>query len=122
MSWDDYKWNVRDKSGDKQEIAAAELLARTIFYKVGHRGSHNATLREKGLERMTHPDLVAMMPVDEKVAHETKGRLHMPLPKLCDRLNEKCSAFVRSDIDKPAGANPTGVRVETTSLYFDYFV
>ena len=29
---------------------SADLLHRTIFYKVGHHGSHNATLRERGLE------------------------------------------------------------------------
>jgi beta-lactamase superfamily II metal-dependent hydrolase len=126
MSWDDYIWEVTDKSGGKQKVTAADLLAKTIFYKVGHHGSHNATLREKGLERMTHPELVAMMPVNEKVAHETKGWLHMPLPTLCDRLKEKCAAFIRSDLDEIVGTNPGSARVKAASgkdsLYFDHFV
>ncbi|MDB6029230.1 MAG: hypothetical protein JWM68_5453 [Verrucomicrobiales bacterium] len=121
MSWDDYKWNVKDKNDDKQEVTAADLLARTIFYKVGHHGSHNATLREKGLERMTHRNLVAMMPVDEIVAHEKKGWMHMPLPELCERLNEKCVAFIRSDKDKVEGTNPETIE-KPTSLYFDHFI
>jgi len=120
-SWDDYTWKVKDKNGDNAEVTAEQLLSRTVLYKVGHHGSHNATLREKGLERMTHPDLVAMMPVDEKVAHEVKGWMHMPLPKLCDRLAEKCSAFVRSDLNQVSGTNPAGVRLVPNPLYFDYY-
>ena len=41
-------------------------MARTVLYKVGHHGSHNATLREKGLEMMANPELVDVNPVDEK--------------------------------------------------------
>lgn len=39
ISWDDLPW---DDNG--QEITAHDLLARTVLYKVGHHGSHNATL------------------------------------------------------------------------------
>ena len=49
----------------------AELLARTIFYKVGHHGSHNATYKP-ALEKMNHPKLVAMIPTNEKFARESK--------------------------------------------------
>lgn len=122
LSWDDYTWKVTDGQGVKQEVKAADLLARTIFYKVGHHGSHNATLREKGLERMTSPNLVAMMPVDEKVAHETKGWLHMPLPGLVDRLEEKCVAFARTDNDKIAGDPATGLGLFETPLFFEYYL
>jgi hypothetical protein len=122
LSWDECKWRVKDKSGDQQEITATDLLNRTIFYKVGHHGSHNATLREKGLERMTQPNLVAMMPVDEKVAHETKGWMHMPLPALCTRLKEKCVAFARTDEDKISGDEKAGLGLFGNELFFDYFL
>jgi hypothetical protein len=44
---------------------ARELLERTVLYKVGH-GSHNATLREFGLEMMSSPELTAMVPVNAR--------------------------------------------------------
>jgi hypothetical protein len=122
MSWNDYTWNVKDEDGEKREVTAGKLLENVIFYKVGHHGSHNATLRTQGLERMNSPKLVAMMPVDEKVAHKTKGWLHMPLPKLCDRLAEKCACFIRADSNNLTGTNPKAARVEKKALYFDYFL
>ena len=42
-----------------------DLLARAVFYKVGHHGSHNATLLQ-AFEKMNHPDLTALIPVDKK--------------------------------------------------------
>ena len=47
LSWQDRKWNVNGR-----EVTGPELLTHTIFYKVGHHGSHNATLKAKGLEMM----------------------------------------------------------------------
>ncbi|MFO1501595.1 MAG: MBL fold metallo-hydrolase [Verrucomicrobiota bacterium] len=122
LSWDNYTWTVKDRNGLPKEVTAADLLARSVLYKVGHHGSHNATLREKGLERMTHPDLVAMMPVDEKVAHEKKGWMHMPLPQLCERLNQKCAAVIRVDRDEVSGVNPGAARITQDKLYFDCFL
>ena len=52
-------------------------MKRAIFYKVGHHGSHNATLREKGLEQMKNLR-VAMIPVDEEMAKKKRWN-HMPL-------------------------------------------
>src|SRR5437867_12940176 len=43
-------WQVNGR-----DVIARKLLERTVLYKVGHHGSHNATLREQGLERMTDP-------------------------------------------------------------------
>jgi hypothetical protein len=51
LSWHDKPYTT---TGGRT-ITASELLARTRLYKVGHHGSHNATLNEKGLELMTHP-------------------------------------------------------------------
>jgi hypothetical protein len=34
------------------KVKAEDLLERTVLYKVGHHASHNATLRQKGLELM----------------------------------------------------------------------
>lgn len=39
ISWDDQTWTDGD-----DEVTARDLLGRTVLYKVGHHGSHNATL------------------------------------------------------------------------------
>jgi hypothetical protein len=83
-SWHDHTWVVGN-----HEIKAADLLARTVLYKVGHHGSHNATLSDKGLELMTNADLVALLPVDEYIAHEKKRWTKMPFQPLLNRLAEK---------------------------------
>ena len=73
------------------------LLARTVLYKVGHHGSHNATLREHGLELMSNPELVAMIPVDERFANDKK-HWAMPFPGLYQRLEAKTKGrLLRAD-------------------------
>jgi len=96
-SWDALNFEVKDADGDKQSVTAADLLARTIFYKVGHHGSHNATLKEKGLERMTSDQLAAFIPVDVNVAHNVKGWKRMPLPSITKSLRDKCTVVFQSD-------------------------
>jgi hypothetical protein len=82
-SWHNLSWP--EEKGEP--VTPAQLLQRTVLYKVGHHGSHNATLRDKGLELMTRPDLVAMIPV-YKDAAEQRGWA-MPFPSLLARLKEK---------------------------------
>ena len=41
-------WTVQAPGNPAQTVTANDLLARTVLYKVGHHGSHNATLAEKG--------------------------------------------------------------------------
>jgi hypothetical protein len=86
LSWHDVTW----KDGKEElKLKAQDLLNRTVLYKVGHHGSHNATLREKGLEMMISPGLVAMLPVDEKIAHGVKHWLQMPFKRLLDQLGKR---------------------------------
>jgi hypothetical protein len=54
---------------------------------MGHRGSHNATLREKGLELMASSELAAMIPVNRVTAKKMDWL--MPFPALLTRLVEK---------------------------------
>ncbi|HEY7213907.1 MAG TPA: hypothetical protein VIC28_04715 [Thermoanaerobaculia bacterium] len=92
-SWRNLGWTV-----DGAAVTIDDLLRRTVLYKVGHHASHNATLREQGLERMENPDLVAMIPVDEEMAHKPKGGSpkgwDMPFPPLLKRLEEKTAGRV----------------------------
>lgn len=108
LSWHDPKmrWTVND-DGDEREVTAADLLARTVFYKVGHHGSHNATAKGSGLELMGD-DLVAFIPVDRAIAlgRNPKGSWKMPAQALYERLLQKCNGrVVRADIGWSAQAN-----------------
>jgi hypothetical protein len=106
LSWRDQKYKLGDRA-----ITADELLSRTVIYKVGHHGSHNATLRRDprensatdelgvryGLELMN--DIVAMIPVDWAAAQKKMpDPWRMPHLPLYRRLREKARRRVlRSD-------------------------
>jgi hypothetical protein len=96
LSWQDLRWEVEGRA-----VTGPDLLARTVFYKVGHHGSHNATLRDKGLELMTRLR-VAAVTVDEAIAQQRRwGRI--PFPGLLDRLEEQTGGRVlRTDRAPPA--------------------
>jgi metallo-beta-lactamase superfamily protein len=97
LSWADLCWPKGAKPEDPNAITAAHLLARTVLYKVGHHASHNATLREKGLELMTSDELVALIPVDEDMARN-KRHWDMPFPALLKRLEQKTKGrILRAD-------------------------
>lgn len=89
MSWGDCVWPAGAKREDAGAVTIERLLARTILYKVGHHGSHNATMRERGLELMTHRDLIAMIPVVEDFARNKALPWNMPFPALNTRLKER---------------------------------
>ncbi|OPZ83465.1 MAG: Amidohydrolase [bacterium ADurb.Bin429] len=83
-----------------------DLLRRTVLYKVGHHGSENATLREKGLELMDHANLVALLPVDSTWANEKKHWEH-PADALEERLRTVTQGrLLRSDHLPPANLSP----------------
>jgi hypothetical protein len=87
------------------KVTARDLLARTVLYKVGHHGSHNATLKRDGLEIMgtRWPDeFVAMLPVDEEVAKNREDYGEMPRTSLvADLLNRTGGKLMRIDEGAP---------------------
>jgi hypothetical protein len=92
------------KAGDRT-ITAEDLMRRTVVYKVGHHGSHNATLRTRddepsGVQLMTSKHLVALIPVDEFVARKKAGYGDMPQPDLvADLLRMTDGRVTRNDED-----------------------
>lgn len=111
------QWEVKRKNGT-ETVVAEDLLKRTVFYKVGHHASHNATARKHGLELMTSKELVAMIPVDEAVAKKQgKKGWKMPAEDLYERLLQKTRGrIIRLDQGSvlkdginglPEGARPT---------------
>ena len=131
----DMVWMVGDR-----KITAVDLLRRTVLYKVGHHGSHNATLTKQGLELMGRPDgsgeFVAMLPVDEHVARQLAHYGEMPLRSLMKELSIRTAGRVaRNDEgDEPDGQDSTLQPIpgapplsstfvdEKTDLYFEYTV
>jgi beta-lactamase superfamily II metal-dependent hydrolase len=102
LSWQKLFWPA-DK--EDETIDVTDLLNETVLYKVGHHGSHNATLRQKGLELMISEDLVAMIPVDEVWANEEMNWEH-PSHNLLARLKTKTKGrIIRSDTI-PSGNRP----------------
>jgi hypothetical protein len=94
LSWHDQTYPEPAKVEDPKGLTAREILGRVVFYKVGHHASHNATLKELGLELMTDPRLAAMIPVVETVAKEQTSKHNhdgweMPYGELYERLREK---------------------------------
>jgi len=104
LSWQgpNIQWQVKTPDGKTATVTAKELLARTVFYKVGHHSSHNATAKAKGLEMMnSESELTAFIPVDRQVAlgRSPAGTWKMPARQLYRRLLDKCQGRVmRSDI------------------------
>jgi beta-lactamase superfamily II metal-dependent hydrolase len=111
LSWQTLSWTVPDG----RTVTGPDLLARTVFYKVGHHGSHNATLRQKGLGEMKILK-TAVIPVDEVVAKKMRWGA-MPLTSLVEALEAQTSKRTfRTDRNAPSGI--TGVA--QTDLYFEF--
>jgi hypothetical protein len=109
LSWQGLEWEVGGK-----KVTGPDLLKRAIFYKVGHHGSHNATLRDQGLEQMEKLR-VAMIPVDQAMAKK-KHWDHMPLDELVAALNEKAKGLVLR-VDRPTPT--TREQVVEDRLFFE---
>ena len=92
LSWQDLDFRVNDAESTRQ-VTGPQLLSRTVFYKVGHHGSHNATLRSQGLEQMTSSELVAFVP-DFREQAEKSGWKEMPFGPLVTRLGERSGGRV----------------------------
>lgn len=124
LSWFDIKW----KHGS---VTTDDLLARTVLYKVGHHGSHNATL-VAAMERMNSPELVALIPVHKGDPNIGKANgWKMPAKNLLRRLIEKTSGRVlQMDGRQAQDCDPKvppaldawekiGVKPKQTGLFFE---
>lgn len=128
-SWD--RLTAHNANGPPLDVRA--LLAKTVFYKVGHHGSHNATVKRPGLEDMADPALTAFIPVSRATAAKQgrrdpeTGRPHgwpMPAENLWARLKELSSGVFLSD-EVPTAATladlPAGVTIEVKrGLYLEW--
>lgn len=101
FSWSRLTWPVPGSGS----VSAKELMARTVLYKVGHHGSHNATLagapddEHANLAWMAAPpfaeDYVAMIPSNEVWARDQKPHpWRHPLKEIAEALHEKARGRV----------------------------
>jgi hypothetical protein len=136
-------WSDDDFEDGREQVTAADLLGRTVVYKVGHHGSHNATLN--GDARSSHASLqwmardrrhaaefTALITAVEKWAHQKpRPDWNHPLPAIKQALLEKAGGRVlQTDSSLPDGPIGTGApgwlafqgRVTENRLYFDLVV
>ncbi|MFH1554950.1 MAG: MBL fold metallo-hydrolase [Pseudomonadota bacterium] len=119
LSWRSQDYPSPARSGESV-VTIDDLLRRVVFYKVGHHGSDNATLKELGLRKMVGGRLTAAIPVVEAVAavqgagSKVPGAgWRMPHPPLHADLVERTEGrIVQGDGDPAAEAkafkeNPT---------------
>ena len=128
-SWHDETnvWPSRKAGGKK--ITARDLLDRTVFYKVGHHGSHNATARDLGLELMNDPGLTAFIPISHEMALVNEWD-RIPLTGLVRRLRKRAQDRVwfaveynkkGKDFTNPqSAALKKMAREDKTKLWFDF--
>lgn len=121
LSWSNYKWNVKTKD-KKETLTIDDLLNRTVFYKVGHHGSHNATMKEHGLEKMNNSELIAMIPVDQKMAKVKDWK--MPFKPLLEILKDKTKdKVIIMDEEYPQKINSINKTKDgINDLYYDVVI
>lgn len=97
MSW--HKPDVMKKLKDTGGKDTIDLLKNTIFYKVGHHGSHNGTASFSGLDHIPNKNLIAFMPlVQAKVPTAWGGAKNFPAKELYGVLIDKTKGrLVRTD-------------------------
>lgn len=136
-------WTTDKKEHDKIDLVR-DLLARTVLYKVGHHGSHNATLN--GTTETDYPclawmahgkyasEFTAMITAVNEWAMKVRPKpwVH-PLPSIKAALHEKAEGRV-FQIDTPTVDKPNGVsaaewkdfedrvHIDPGKLFFEYEV
>ncbi|MCH8467416.1 MAG: hypothetical protein LAT78_12725 [Roseinatronobacter sp.] len=112
IGWSDLAW--RRATG---QVTARALLADCVLYKVGHHGSHNATLNGQpddahaNLSWMAHgeaaKEFVAMIPANTAWAMGKSRPWAHPMPQIEAALHHKAKGRVlRSDLEPPASEPP----------------
>jgi beta-lactamase superfamily II metal-dependent hydrolase len=121
LSWKDSKWTV-----DQAKVHAADLMARTVYLKVSHHGSENATPDKNGLGLMTNPDLSAFVPTNKNDAVKVRWG-QMPYEAILQALSTKTGgrviraddAWLATGNGKPNFAYPSGSILDVRSAVRD---
>lgn len=140
VSWSNLRWQ-----DGVREVTARDLLGRTVVYKVGHHGSHNATLNGKedddqvslawmGKGAAAREFTAMITAVEEWAQTKNKPPWKHPLPAIKRALLQKAQGRVfqtdTDDLTQPTTVSDTDWnaflartdRDTTGNLYFDYRV
>jgi hypothetical protein len=137
ISWTKGSWKDRGES-----ITVRDLMSRTVLYKVGHHGSHNATLHGTDDDEYASlswmakgkfaSEFTAMITAVPKWALAQHPPWRHPLPSIKKALLEKTGGRVfQTDTDTVAPLGPpdqewrdfeSRVTVDPNGLFFDYDV
>lgn len=94
MAWPALQWG-----NGQNKTTGLDLIRRTVYLKVGHHGSRNATRKPDGLELMPDRDLFAFIPVNQADAKKVRWGA-MPFQDLLQTLEKKTDGcVVRADDD-----------------------
>ena len=138
ISWKDVTW-----TDGQQTVKTRDLLSRTVLYKVGHHGSHNATLDGKTTDDYANLSWMAtgsaaagefaamITAVNEWALTKNDPPWRHPLPSIKTALTTKAQGRVfQTDEDQPKRPMtvPDGAwnaflsRAVFDNLFFDYVV
>jgi hypothetical protein len=133
-------WAAKSFRDGKEKVDVRELLGRTVLYKTGHHGSHNATLSGAASSELPNlswlarekyaGEFTAMITAVRAWAIGKAGWDH-PLKSIKDALLEKCAGRVfQTDTDFDKMKKPIDAadrpwksfqsRASGSALYFDY--
>ena len=106
------RWRRPDGGAINFRPTAREILENTVLYKVGHHGSHNATLATNGLEMMGD-GFVAFVPSSREIPQaERKEPWMIPFEPLMNRLRTKTNGQIILPHEAP-DALGAGMQIET---------
>ncbi len=109
ISWHKNDWEVGDKT-----ISAKDLISRTVLYKVGHHGSHNATLNGTvdsdyanlswmGQGKYANEFTAMITAVNSWAMQKNNPPWRHPLPSIREALESKTQGrLFQTDMDIPA--------------------
>lgn len=128
LSWGTVEFPLPERA---QPLQALDLVRRTVFYKVGHHASHNATLKKGGLELMESDRLVAFIPLDRATA-AAQGRKDpatgqpkgwdMPAGPLYEALKQRAAdRVVISDAAEQLPQAAISAGIEATPEWIDWY-
>src|SRR5262249_25424582 len=68
-TWHELSWTVPGPDGEPTRVTAADLLRRTVLYKVSHHGSAPGNPAAAGPDPLGSPDLTPLLPAPAHMAH-----------------------------------------------------
>lgn len=132
VSWHKHSWEK-----DSKTITTKDLLGRTVLYKAGHHGSHNATLKGEDNDDYANlawmakdefaSEFTVLIPAEEDWAYK-KYKWKHPLPSLKKALLDKSRGkLLQTNVKEPI--KPENVseeewetfvnKIKCEELYFD---